>query len=163
MKNSWHTIIWSFQVYNIVIWYLHILWNDHHHKSSNHPHAKLLQYYWPYSLYPWPVHFINGPLIPLYLFPSPSHPSPLWQGPVYSLCLWVLLFYFFVRLVFQFLQINEITWYLSFFDVSFSSCCNWQDFILSYGLNIPLCIYTTSLLSIHLLVKTQLASKNWLL
>ena len=34
LKNNWHTILYSFQVYNIVIWYLHTLWNGQHNKPS---------------------------------------------------------------------------------------------------------------------------------
>ena len=32
----WHTILYYFQVFYVVIWHLHTLWNDHHSKSSNH-------------------------------------------------------------------------------------------------------------------------------
>ena len=39
-----------FQVYYMVIWYLHTLWNDCHHKSHNYLSPYLLNYYWPYSL-----------------------------------------------------------------------------------------------------------------
>ena len=33
-RYNWHVALYSFQVYNIMIWYLYILQNDHHSKSS---------------------------------------------------------------------------------------------------------------------------------
>lgn len=34
---NWRLTLYYFQVYDIVIRYLHTLWNDHHGKSSYHP------------------------------------------------------------------------------------------------------------------------------
>ena len=63
----------------IVIWHLHITWNDHHSKSSNNLSTKLLQYYWPYSLccvlHPMTYNWMFVPLNPLHLF---CPPSPFW-------------------------------------------------------------------------------------
>lgn len=36
LKYSWHTVLYKFKVYNIVILYLYTLWFDYHDKSSNH-------------------------------------------------------------------------------------------------------------------------------
>ena len=35
-KHSWCTIWYQFQEYCIVIWHLHVLWNDYRSNSSNH-------------------------------------------------------------------------------------------------------------------------------
>ena len=50
LKYSWRTILCYLQVFYIVIWYLHPLWNDHPNNSSNHLSPKLVQHYWPYAL-----------------------------------------------------------------------------------------------------------------
>ena len=36
MKYDWLTILYQFQIYNTVIWYSYMLWNDHHYRSSYH-------------------------------------------------------------------------------------------------------------------------------
>lgn len=36
LKYSWCTMLCEFQVYYIVVWNLHTLWNSHHNKFSNH-------------------------------------------------------------------------------------------------------------------------------
>ena len=36
LRYNWHIKLYWFQVYNIMIWYLYPLWNDHHNKSIYH-------------------------------------------------------------------------------------------------------------------------------
>lgn len=72
---SWHTILYWFRVYNIMIWHLCTLQIDYHYTIVIicH-HSKLLKYYCPYSLC-CRLHskdlFYNGKFVPL----EPLHPS----------------------------------------------------------------------------------------
>ena len=75
LKYNWHTILYQFRVYNIVVQHLHTLWIDHHHKCSNH----LLPKYYDITDYiPYAVHYI--PEIYLFYnwkFVSLKFPSPI--------------------------------------------------------------------------------------
>ena len=81
-----------FQVYNIVVQHLYILWNDLHNKSSYQlsPYRVIIPYvvhYIPmaYLLYDCKV-VLHNPLHLLIFCPFP-HPPSLWQPPVCSLYL----------------------------------------------------------------------------
>ena len=44
MRYIWHIISYNFKVYNIRIWYMYILWNDHHNKLVNIYHLTWLEF-----------------------------------------------------------------------------------------------------------------------
>ena len=79
----------------MVIRYFYTLERDHHDKSSYHCHyTKILHNYRLYSshgtFHTGNIYFVTGSVYILYfphLFHLSSHPPPLWQQPVCSLCL----------------------------------------------------------------------------
>ena len=84
LKCSWRSTLCQFQVYYMVIWHLHTLWNDHHNKSSKHlsPYEVitlvLTAFLMLYITSPWLTYFITGGLsllIPFTYFPQ--HPPPI--------------------------------------------------------------------------------------
>ena len=90
LKYSWHIILCLFQVYYIVIWHLHTLWNDHHDKSNYHLSPYEVIYiiidHIPYTSL-WVIYFLTRRLyflIPFTYFAQP-HSPPLWQSPLCSL------------------------------------------------------------------------------
>ena len=98
-------------------------------------------------------------------------PHFFWQTSVHCLYLWLcfcfVMFFFFLKI----LHISEIIQYLSFF-VWFISLngllCQSISVVASgkisfFKANIPLCIYTTSSLSVLLLMCPKAASKSWIL
>ena len=85
-------------------------------------HTKLIQYCWLYSpgctLHLYDLFILELKVCALgswspSTFCSPK-PLSLWQPPIFSLYLWVLVFSFFF-FFFRILHISEIMWYLSFF------------------------------------------------
>lgn len=37
MRYTWHIKLCTFKVYNVMVWYLHIYWNDYHSRFINTP------------------------------------------------------------------------------------------------------------------------------
>ena len=112
LEYSWHTELYSFHVYNIMIWYLYILQNDHHSKltsvticsyriflcmstlrihclsNSRIYNTNLLTILaMQYVTYPWPIYFVTGNLFLLPPFTHFSHslPPPLATPNLFSI------------------------------------------------------------------------------
>ena len=108
LKYSWCTILREFQVYYIVTWHLHALWNDDHNKSSNHLSLYkvitilLTVFLMLYITSLWLIYFVTGGLyffIPFTYF-TPPPLSLLATTLLFSVS--VSLFSFcFVRFVYQ--------------------------------------------------------------
>ena len=113
-------LLFSFQVYKIVIQHLNTLWNDHFYKSNNHlsPHEviKILLniFLTLYITSLWLIYFMTGGfylLIPFTYFATTPSPSFLY--------LWICFHFLFFVCSFWFLDstkvsVSEIMQYLSF-------------------------------------------------
>ena len=119
LKYSCCTILLVFQVYYIMIWYLHTLWSVHHDKSSSHlsPCKVITVILTTFlmlciiTVYLCDVYYITGCvdlLISFSCFLSPTQsPLPLGNDPFFSV---FVLFYSFFLIP----HISEMMWYLSF-------------------------------------------------
>ena len=97
LKNNWHTMLFWFQVYSIVIWYLYTLWNGSHNKSHYHqPPYKVVTIYWLFPMLhitsPCLTYFITGRLylyllIPFTYFVHLPHPL-LSDSHHFALCIY---------------------------------------------------------------------------
>ena len=38
LRYHWHMTLYKFKVYNMMIWYMYILWNNYHNKDGLHIH-----------------------------------------------------------------------------------------------------------------------------
>ena len=105
---------------------------------------------------------------------SPPIPVPF-DSHVSFLCLWVYLCFLnkFICIIYKIPHVSDSIWYwsFSFWFISLSVIISSPILIAANGIfhsilwlsNIPLYIYTTPSLSIHLLMAIQVASVSWLL
>lgn len=121
----------KFQVYNIIIWYLHTLQSDHHPKPSYCSS--------PSSWAPTPI------------LPTPT-PFPIGDyQPVLCTCKFLVIFLGSMskwsRTVFVIVQLAHFTEHNNTFRVH--PCrCKWQEFVLFYG-QVAFHYYCTTFLSIY--------------
>ena len=119
-QYSW-PVICSFQIYNIVVQHLHILWNDHYYKSNSHlsPHEiikiqlnifLMLYISVTYLSYNWRLFNL---LIPFAYFATAPLPSFLYLW----VCFHFILFVFLIKI--YILHVSESMQYLSFPSVCF--------------------------------------------
>ena len=104
LRHSWHTILYWFQVYNIMNWHLYTLWIDNHEKSSN---AVAIQSYYHIIIDGIPCAIITLcglfileqnfiPLNPFHLHRPPLHLSPTLATTILSVSFGQVLFCLFI-------------------------------------------------------------------
>ena len=172
LKYSWCTILYYFQVYNIVVQHLNTLWNDHHNKSSSHlsPYKVITVLLTLYCIIQTCNLFCNWnfvPLNPLHLFSLNSLPlilSPLANTSLFSVFMSLFLFFlnsFSLFFKFQcklnhniFLSPSDL-FHIVKYPLGPSMVSQMARYHSDWWLsNILLYVYTTSSLSIHMWIDT---------
>ena len=124
LNYSWHTILYYFQVYHIVIRHSYTLWSDYPYKFSTHLTLDIvITIFWLYSLcctlYPHDS-FHNWQFV--FLIPSscsPIFPSPLpsgnYQFSVFMSCFYLVSLFCFLDSTYKENNMSLVFHYLTYF------------------------------------------------